>query len=278
MSNKCNSCGNDNSGQSYATLENKISELESVLDEIKYRTQFLECGSPILMLTKSSDIEKFDTNGIGSGCWENWAVCNGTTYKNSENKNIETPNLIDRFPVGAGDTYDVGDTGGEAFHELTVAEMPVHSHAIEDPGHLHAISDDGHTHGITEEPHNHSFTGVEHDHTLTIENDGNHDHTTGFRIIGDGNGGDNFNVREADGNPGAAVSSDGLHNHDGTVGATTAGGTIGDASTNISVQEAATGIEVVENATGISVENTGESAEHENRPPYYAVLFVMWLG
>lgn len=54
-------------------------------------------------------------NEIPSG----WALCNG------ENG---TPNLCDRFIVGAGADYSVGATGGEAYHKLTVAEMPSHSH------------------------------------------------------------------------------------------------------------------------------------------------------
>ena len=36
--------------------------------------------------------------------------------------------LKDRFLLGAGDTYTAGDTGGEATHTLTVAEMPAHTH------------------------------------------------------------------------------------------------------------------------------------------------------
>ncbi len=37
--------------------------------------------------------------------------------------------LKDRFLLGAGDKYSAGSTGGEAAHKLTVAEMPIHSHA-----------------------------------------------------------------------------------------------------------------------------------------------------
>jgi microcystin-dependent protein len=48
-----------------------------------------------------------------------WALCDGTDG---------TPNLTDRFIVGAGDTYFVNQTGGEARHTLTIAEMPSHSH------------------------------------------------------------------------------------------------------------------------------------------------------
>ena len=39
------------------------------------------------------------------------------------------PNLQQRVPVGVGDGYALGATGGEAEHTLSVAEMPSHSHS-----------------------------------------------------------------------------------------------------------------------------------------------------
>ena len=38
--------------------------------------------------------------------------------------------LKDRFLLGAGDSYAAGETGGEAAHMLTTAEMPTHAHGI----------------------------------------------------------------------------------------------------------------------------------------------------
>ncbi len=50
-----------------------------------------------------------------------------------------TPDLRNKFILCAGQdsggTYDVGDTGGEATHVLTIAEMPSHNHS--DSGHVH---------------------------------------------------------------------------------------------------------------------------------------------
>lgn len=50
-----------------------------------------------------------------------WAICDG------ENG---TPDLRNRFIVGAGSSYSLGDVGGEAQHKLTVNELPSHSHGF----------------------------------------------------------------------------------------------------------------------------------------------------
>ena len=52
-----------------------------------------------------------------------WAICDG-----QEKDGIRTPDLRNRFIVGAGSDYAAGDTGGENKHMLTVQEMPKHSH------------------------------------------------------------------------------------------------------------------------------------------------------
>ena len=56
------------------------------------------------------------TNNIPSG----WALCDGQNG---------TPNLQDRFIVGAGSSYSVNDTGGAASVTLTINQMPSHNHS-----------------------------------------------------------------------------------------------------------------------------------------------------
>lgn len=50
-----------------------------------------------------------------------WVLCNGSN---------STPDLRDRFIVGAGTTYAVGDTGGAATVTLDITMIPSHSHSV----------------------------------------------------------------------------------------------------------------------------------------------------
>lgn len=80
----------------------------------------------------------------------NCLVCDGSTYARTDYPdlysvidpvfhvdadNFNVPDLRNRVPVGSGDTYATGDTGGESTHTLDVSEMPAHSHT--DTGHTH---------------------------------------------------------------------------------------------------------------------------------------------
>jgi hypothetical protein len=55
-----------------------------------------------------------------------WYLCDG---------NNSTPNLVNKFIVGATSTYAVGATGGTAD-----AVVVSHSHSVTDPGHFHGVS------------------------------------------------------------------------------------------------------------------------------------------
>jgi len=57
-----------------------------------------------------------------------WQLCDGTNG---------TPDLRDRFIVGAGNYYAVGATGGQDSVQLTIAQMPSHTH-IQNP-HSHTL-------------------------------------------------------------------------------------------------------------------------------------------
>lgn len=57
-----------------------------------------------------------------------WLLCNGTNG---------TPDLRNRFVVGAGSTYSVGNTGGSAD---AVVVSHTHTATVTDPGHTHSIN------------------------------------------------------------------------------------------------------------------------------------------
>jgi hypothetical protein len=71
-----------------------------------------------------------------------WLLCNGSSG---------TPDLRDRFVIGAGSTYGVGGTGGSA-NAITVS----HSHTIttqttggQNQNHTHSVNDSGHAHSTS---------------------------------------------------------------------------------------------------------------------------------
>jgi microcystin-dependent protein len=62
-----------------------------------------------------------------------WYLCDGSNG---------TPNLADRFIIGAGSTYAVNGTGGATSVTLITANMPAHTHTatVTDPTHAHSAS------------------------------------------------------------------------------------------------------------------------------------------
>ena len=56
-----------------------------------------------------------------------WALCNGQSVNNQT-----TPDLRDRFIVGAGSSYAVKDIGGSKNVTLLVANLPAHNHTYAD--------------------------------------------------------------------------------------------------------------------------------------------------
>lgn len=145
-----------------------------------------------------------------------WALCDGTNG---------TPDLRSRFIVGAGSTYDPGDTGGASQVTLTQGQMPSHSHSAS------ASSAGTHQHSS---PFRGALSGA------AEIRPGGCWQSFGYVSISSGVTVDATGSAYSRALP--KVSSDGTHNH------------------------------------SVSVSSAGSGQAHENRPPYYALAFIMRLA
>lgn len=135
-----------------------------------------------------------------------WKLCDGTNG---------TPDLRNRFIVGAGGEYSVNDVGGAKEVTLTEAQLPAHTHG---KGTLSADSGGTHTHNVKNIWPN----------TINY-NQGGSTHLSANGQIQHGAA------------PGRLTDPDGAHTH------------------------------TISGDTG----SKGGGAAHENRPPYYALAYIM---
>lgn len=161
-----------------------------------------------------------------------WQLCDGTN---------STPDLRDRFIVGAGSTYSAGNTGGANTVTLATTEIPAHLHSLSI---LSGIENQDHTHGVNINTGNQSQS---HTHTIPVISGGDGGGANGFTYL------INQVTLEAGVQTGT-TSQDHTHN--------VSGNTAGINNTHN------------HNVTG-NTNNTGGGGAHENRPPYYAVRFII---
>lgn len=180
-----------------------------------------------------------------------WSLCNGANG---------TPDLRDRFVVGAGSSYAVNATGGANTVALDATMIPAHTHTVSATG----------TTGTESQGHTHTFSGTTsgqsntHSHAV---NDPGHIHPATAQLIGPRITGGNGNFFTDGGNTGSAVtgitlgnaSADHSHTYSGT-------------TSNISANHTHT-----VTVTGTTGSGTGGGLAHENRPPYFALAYIMKL-
>lgn len=311
MCTKCqkSSCGGgcsggataSNSGNSQEQLANQLAELSSTVAQLQEDTKAFACGHPILLIENKDDIDQFDLDsGLGIDCWDGWAICNGQQhYSKKSKKNILTPNFTDRFIVQAGGQYAIDDQGGLDAVQLTVPELPSHNHGVTDPGHTHDITDPGHLHAISDDMHTHQAVAAPHRHEAHLAM-GSHTHNVRDHYQDDARLGAVtaagigvvFSLNSDPDLAGSVTIASSNETYDTETTDNGTGGTadgftdletvaieISPAATGIEVLEAFTGIHETElNDTDITINNTGGDVAHENRPPFFACLYVIKLN
>ena len=168
------------------------------------------------------------SNAIPSG----FVLCDG---------NNSTPDLRDRFVVGAGNSYNVGATGGAANVTLSTSQIPAHGH-----------SGNAHSHSANFGDHTHSFSGS-----------GSSSHTHNL------NGGIGVNNYQQ-----LQVLSFANYRSTGTLPSYYYAQS---ATVNISISGNTGNASVSGNTSNATanVGDTGGGGSHENRPPYYSLCYIM---
>ncbi len=156
----------------------------------------------------------------------NFVLCNGQTVARSDGAgNITTPDLRDRFIVGAGLGYSVGATGGANGIFLTESQLPPHNHNFGGSGTTSSAG--SHSHTINDPGHSHTYLSIDTAGTGTMNVAGP---SFGYGYTGSSQ-------------TGISINANGSHTHSFSFGGTTA--------------------------------NSGGGASIDNRPPYYALAFIM---
>ncbi|WP_051335956.1 tail fiber protein [Aquimarina latercula] len=176
-----------------------------------YVTRYAKCGddgietfdfSELKTLTPLSQ-QSTPIGGIimwsGTTIPQGWHLCDGSNG---------TPNLTNKFIVGAGDNYTIGQRGGRDTVTLTTDQMPSHSHqgVTDNKGeHRHTGSTNttgSHTHSVPNETGPDGGNGVHftiqgnnrtrqqgraagsHSHTVSTNNAGMHNHNFVTSFVG----------------------------------------------------------------------------------------------
>jgi len=176
---------------------------------------------------------------VGNTAPAGWALCDGTAIPTGAAGDglrtlvggNNTPNLIDRFIVGAGATYSVNDTGGTDDVALTAEQMPSHNH---DGSTVTVASNGDHSHN----------TVLTANSGLELGAVAGSTHLTSRYDPGSGAGDFRTILGGASQAPNASPTSNaGNHDHTAT----------------------------------LIMASQGEGAAHENRPPYYALTYIIKL-
>ena len=238
----------------------------------------------------------------------------GTTHgENTSGTRFKVPDLTSRFVVGAGAAYAPADIGGEDEVELTQAQLASHDHTMElqntnhshpaatfttnnaDAPHDHPASSEnagthqhpvgaggnglsggagGHAHSIDDKEHSHPVVGFQLDDSdvnlsprAVIVDD---DYKGAPEIAGEGQAAPRFTGITGTNPVGnhqhsVTIQNAGEHNHTITV----------DEANARHNHEVTVNVPVKEQSHRHTINPTGAGEGHENRPPYYALCYII---
>ena len=217
--------------------------------------------------------------------------------------NFRLPDLRNRFIAGAGSSYNVGSTGGANTVSLNTSQMPSHSHGVNSASTAHGHNwggnvgnaNVGHNHGgnvngAGGHGHGINFGGGGHGHNSQV-NGGSHGHGNALGGVNasrqgfDANGGNeavksiNTNNRGIDGgghNHGINFGGGG-HGHNTQVngGGHNHGLSIGNANSTQHNHNVNGNVSQNNSNHNHSTNNAGSGNAHENRPPYFALCYII---
>lgn len=178
----------------------------------------------------------------GADIPEGWHLCDGSVHGSAELQAVigsaRTPDLRDRFVVGAGATMPRGSTGGVTSVRLTSTQTGT-------PAHNHTAST--------------GSDSVNHTHPYSTGTAGSHTHSSYISDFVDwsdlsNTANNEFAAMSNASKPVKSYSADGSHKH---------GGTTGNVSTNHTHSMAA------------NPAASDAVAEHNNLPPFFALVYLI---
>lgn len=140
---------------------------------VPYDTSIISVGD-IKMSVRSSDFNGWllcDGRALDILTFAQLFAIIGYTFGGS-GASFNLPDSRGRVLGSASSSYSVGTPTGNASHQLTLTQMPSHSHGVTNTGHTHGGTVD------TSGTHAHSVTNTGHTHTGTTDSSGVHTHTS----------------------------------------------------------------------------------------------------
>lgn len=133
-------------------------------DDEDYRTYAVNSASFMLSSYKLTNFNPFPVGMMfpygEATAPDGYLLCDGSSYSTTDYPELFAvigylyggsggsffvPNILNRVPVGSGDTFTIADVGGEDTHTLITSEIPAHDHSataptVIDPTHSHVES------------------------------------------------------------------------------------------------------------------------------------------